>query len=82
MLDDNLPRERRITLAADKGYYTRDFVRDCRDRNVTPDVAPKAKHSRLDASVSRRSSAGPRQSAAFIAPDSEARLDHNSPRML
>jgi len=48
MIDDNLPGERRITLGADKGYHTRDFVQDCRDRNVTPHVADKAKHSMLD----------------------------------
>ncbi len=30
---------RRITLAADKGYDTRKFVRDCRERGVTPHVA-------------------------------------------
>ena len=36
------------SLGADKGYHTRDFVRDCRDRHVTPHVADKAKHSMLD----------------------------------
>ena len=35
MMDDVLPGQRRITLAADRGYDTRDFVRACRDRNVT-----------------------------------------------
>jgi transposase len=39
MLDNNLPGERRITLGGDKGYDTRDFVADCRARNVTPHVA-------------------------------------------
>ena len=53
MLDDNLPGEQRITLGADKGYHTRDFVRDCRDRNVTPHVASKAKHSALDKRTTR-----------------------------
>ena len=48
MIDDNLPGQRRITLGADKGYHTRDFVQDCRDRKVTPHVADKAKHSMLD----------------------------------
>jgi transposase len=55
MLDDNLPGERRITLGADKGYHTRDFVRDCRDRNVTPHVADKAKHSMIDGRTTRQS---------------------------
>lgn len=53
MIDDNLPGERRITLGADKGYHTRDFVRDCRDRNVTPHVADKAKHSMIDGRTTR-----------------------------
>lgn len=30
---------RRLTLAADKGYDTRDFVRACRERRITPHVA-------------------------------------------
>lgn len=55
MLDDNLPGERRITLGADKGYHTRDFVRDCRDRNVTPHVADKAKHSMIDGRTTQQS---------------------------
>jgi hypothetical protein len=48
MLDENLPGERRLTLGADKGYNTHDFVVDCRDRNITPHVADKVKHSALD----------------------------------
>jgi transposase len=32
-------RRRRITLGADKGYDTRQFVADCRDAGVTPHVA-------------------------------------------
>lgn len=39
MLDNNLPGERRITLGGDKHYDTRDFVAECRARNVTPHVA-------------------------------------------
>ena len=30
---------RRLTLAADKGYDSRDFVRGCRERRITPHVA-------------------------------------------
>jgi transposase len=48
MSDDNLPGQRRLTLGADKGYHTRDFVDDCRHRHVTPHVADKAKSSMLD----------------------------------
>ncbi len=38
----------RITLGADKGYDTKDFVRECRFLNVTPHVAQK-KYSAIDA---------------------------------
>src|ERR1700729_2231592 len=38
MLDNNLPGQRRITVAGDKGYDTSDFVADCRARNITPNV--------------------------------------------
>ena len=60
MLDD-LPGRRRITLGADKGYHTQDFVRDCRDRNVTPHVANKAKHSVLDSRTTRQAGYSIRQ---------------------
>lgn len=39
MLDRLPQRRRRRTLGADKGYDTRDFVQDARQRNVTPHVA-------------------------------------------
>jgi len=39
MLDESLPGDRSITLGADKGYDTRDFVAGCRERNVVPHVA-------------------------------------------
>ncbi len=41
MLDENLAGDAAITLGADKGYDTRDFVAECRDRNVVPHVAQK-----------------------------------------
>jgi transposase len=52
MLDNNVPGKRRITVAADKGYDTSDFVEDCRERNVTPHVAQnitKRRGSNIDA---------------------------------
>jgi transposase len=52
MLGDALPGSRRITLAADKGYDTREFVAQCRERNVTPHVAQcitKTRGSAIDA---------------------------------
>jgi transposase len=39
MVDERLPGRRRITLAGDKGYDTRDFVASCRALTVTPHVA-------------------------------------------
>lgn len=39
MVDGNLPGSRRITLAGDRGYDTRDFVASCRALTVTPHVA-------------------------------------------
>jgi IS5 family transposase len=39
MLDAELPGTRRITLGADKGYDTQNFVAGCRELNVTPHVA-------------------------------------------
>ena len=56
MLDANLPGDGRITLAADKGYDTRDFVKDCRERNVTPHVAQNItarRGSNIDARTTR-----------------------------
>jgi hypothetical protein len=39
MLDNNVLGHRRITVGGDKGFDTSDFVKDCRERNVTPHVA-------------------------------------------
>jgi transposase len=39
LLDDELTGRRRVTLGADKGYDTKDFIAQCRARNVTPHVA-------------------------------------------
>jgi transposase len=36
---EKVPGSRRITVGADKGYDTRDFVTACREMNVTPHVA-------------------------------------------
>jgi len=45
--------ERRLTLAADKGYDTRGFVAECRRMCVTPHVAAKVKHSAVDGRTTR-----------------------------
>lgn len=42
-------RRRRITVGADRGYDTRDFVADCRRRGVTPHVARHENHRRRSA---------------------------------
>jgi transposase len=57
MLDENLPGHGRVTVAGDKGYDTRDFVHECRQRNVTPHVAQnihKRRRSAIDARTTRQ----------------------------
>jgi transposase len=39
VLDEELPGNKLVTVAGDKGYDTADFVKRCRDMNVTPHVA-------------------------------------------
>lgn len=39
MLYSAVPGKRRVTLGADKGYDTKDFVAACRQMNVTPHIA-------------------------------------------
>jgi transposase len=45
--------ERRLTLAADKGYDTRGFVAACREMCVTPHVAAKVRYSAIDGRTTR-----------------------------
>ena len=52
LIDARLPGDARITVGGDKGFDTRDFVSDCRARNVTPHVAQnitKQRRSAVDA---------------------------------
>jgi hypothetical protein len=49
MLRDNVVKKRRITVGGDKGYDTADFVRDCRDINVTPHIAQTSDRRRSSA---------------------------------
>lgn len=44
---------RRLTLGADKGYDSADFVADLRQAHVTPHVAQKARHSAIDHRTTR-----------------------------
>lgn len=53
---DEVSGKRRITVGADRGYDTRDFVAGCRERNVTPHVAGKAKNSAIDGRTRRHGS--------------------------
>jgi transposase len=46
MLDEELPGTRRITLGADRGYDSTDFVEACRQRHVTPHVAQNTSNRR------------------------------------
>jgi transposase len=47
-----VPGSRHLTVGADKGYDTRDFVRECRDMDITPHIARK-QHSAIDARTTR-----------------------------
>src|SRR6478735_5894135 len=42
---EQIPGEHRVTLGADKGYDTKDFVAECRNLKVTPHVAQNTKRS-------------------------------------
>ena len=42
---EQIPGEHRVTVGADKGYDTRDFVAECRNLQVTPHVAQNTKRS-------------------------------------
>ena len=48
--------ERRLTLAADKGYDTKGFVAECRRMCVTPHVSTKVRHSAVDGRTTRHAS--------------------------
>ena len=49
---ERVPGKHRITLGADKGYDTEDFVTECREMNVTPHVACR-KYTILDKRTTR-----------------------------
>lgn len=44
---------RQLTLAADRGYDSADFVHDLRQACVTPHVAQKSRHSAIDGRTTR-----------------------------
>jgi hypothetical protein len=45
VMREQIPGIHRVTLGADRGYDTRDFVGECRHLHVTPHVAQNAKRS-------------------------------------
>ncbi|MFH1560510.1 MAG: IS5 family transposase [Chloroflexota bacterium] len=47
-----VPGSCHLTVGADKGYDTKDFVRECRDMDITPHVAQK-QHSAIDVRTTR-----------------------------
>jgi transposase len=47
MLDGQLTGMNTVTLAADRGYHTRQFIEECRRRSVTPHIAMNEKKSNL-----------------------------------
>ena len=49
----DIPRHRRISLGADKGYDVADFVGELREQGVTPHVAQKARYSAIDNRTTR-----------------------------
>lgn len=53
MLDESLAGKWPITVGADKGYDTKEFVAGCRQRNVTPHVAQNA-HKRRRSAIDGR----------------------------
>jgi transposase len=53
MIEPRADRPQRVTLGADKGYDTDDFVNELRSANVAPHVAAKAKGSAIDGRTTR-----------------------------
>ena len=61
MIEPFADRPRAITLGADKGYDTADFVEELRTMNVRPHVARKARFSAIDGRTTRHRSYGQSQ---------------------
>lgn len=57
MVDRSIATEPRVTLGADAAYDARDFVAECRARDVTPHVAQKT-YSAIDARTTRHDGYG------------------------
>ena len=51
-----IPGSRQLSVGADRGYDTKDFVAECRELNVTPHVAQKQRWSAIDGRTTRHES--------------------------
>jgi hypothetical protein len=56
MLEGSVPGSHRITVGADKGFDTQDFVEDCRRLNITPHIAQTTDAHRRSAIDARTTS--------------------------
>jgi hypothetical protein len=54
LMAERLTGEGRVTIGADKGYDTREFVRELRDMNITPQVAQNENRSAAARSMAGR----------------------------
>jgi IS5 family transposase len=53
---EQIPAQQRVTVGADKGYDTKEFVAECRQMKITPHVAQNTNRrggSAIDARTSR-----------------------------
>ena len=75
LMIEQIPAEQRVTIAADRGYDTRDFVAECRKMNVTPHVSQNTRcagDSAIDGGttwnagyqISRRNASGSKSASA------------------
>ena len=53
---ERVPTMRHLTVGADKGYDTKEFVATCRCLNITPHVASKRRYSAVDRRTTRHAS--------------------------
>ena len=51
-----IPGSRQLSVGADRGYDTRDFVAECREFNITPHLARKKRWSAIDGRTTRHES--------------------------
>jgi hypothetical protein len=64
----SLGSTRQLTLGADWGYVSADFVRDLRQACVTPNVSRKSRHSAIDGRTTRHDGYALSQKHPHVAP--------------